>query len=152
MIDKKKIEEAAQGYCDATYGTLNTSPLIVEGFKQGADWTIKEYPKSLWHDAGEEPYPPARIAWIIMQTGKDSWEIVKHDGYRDGGQTWQNEAKKGHISRWCYLEDLLTPEDASRTRLRAMLYCIADRANEKTMNQADCNRLSAIMPQEGSKP
>ena len=38
MIDDKKIESAAQGYCDATYGTLNEHPLIAEAFEQGAKW------------------------------------------------------------------------------------------------------------------
>lgn len=28
MIDDNKIKSAAQGYCDATYGTLNTNPFI----------------------------------------------------------------------------------------------------------------------------
>lgn len=42
MIDENKIESAAQGYCDATYGTLNEHPLIAEAFKQGANWAINE--------------------------------------------------------------------------------------------------------------
>ena len=47
MIDDKKIKSAAQGYCDATYGTLNEYPLIAEAFKQGAKWTINEFLKDL---------------------------------------------------------------------------------------------------------
>lgn len=38
MIDKDKIKSAAQEYCDATYGTLDEHPLIVEAFEQGAKW------------------------------------------------------------------------------------------------------------------
>lgn len=38
MIDKSKIKSAAQGYCDATYGTLNEHPLIAEAFREGAQW------------------------------------------------------------------------------------------------------------------
>ena len=44
MIDDKKIKSAAQGYCDATYGTLNEHPLIAEAFKEGAKWA-DENPK-----------------------------------------------------------------------------------------------------------
>ena len=38
MIDDKKIKNAAQGYCDATYGTLYEHSLIAEAFEQGAKW------------------------------------------------------------------------------------------------------------------
>lgn len=55
MIDKNKIESAAQGYCDATYGTLNEHPLIAEAFKQGANWAINEFLKDLWHPAWKVP-------------------------------------------------------------------------------------------------
>ena len=47
MIDEKKIKSAAQGYCDATYGTLDDHPLIAEAFIQGANWTIREMSKDL---------------------------------------------------------------------------------------------------------
>lgn len=53
MIDDKKIKSVAQGYCDATYGTLNEHPLIAEAFKQGAKWTINEFLKDLWHPISE---------------------------------------------------------------------------------------------------
>lgn len=49
MIDKKKIKSAAQGYCDATYGTLDDHPLIAEAFRQGANWAIQEISKVLQH-------------------------------------------------------------------------------------------------------
>ena len=47
MIDDKKIKSAAQGYCDATYGTLDDHPLIAEAFRQGANWAIREMSKDL---------------------------------------------------------------------------------------------------------
>ena len=53
MIDKDKIKSAAQGYCDATYGTLDDHPLIAEAFKEGANWAINEFLKSLWHPASD---------------------------------------------------------------------------------------------------
>ena len=60
MIDKNKIKSAAQGYCDATYGTLNTNPFIAEGFRKGAKWTINELSKDLVHPASEN----AKIALL----------------------------------------------------------------------------------------
>ena len=49
MIDNNKIKSAAQGYCDATYGTLSTNPFIAEAFRQGANWAIQEILKNLQH-------------------------------------------------------------------------------------------------------
>lgn len=49
MIDEKIIKSAAQGYCDATYGTLDDHPLIAEAFRQGANWAIKEMTENLQH-------------------------------------------------------------------------------------------------------
>ena len=60
MIDEKKIKSAAQGYCDATYGTLNTNPFIAEGFRKGAKWAINELSKDLVHPSSEN----AKIALL----------------------------------------------------------------------------------------
>ena len=60
MIDKNKIKSAAQGYCDATYGTLNTNPFIAEAFRKGAKWAINELSKDLVHSASEN----AKIALL----------------------------------------------------------------------------------------
>ena len=60
MIDEKKIKSAAQGYCDATYGTLNTNPFIAEAFRKGANWAINELSKDLVHPASEN----AKIALL----------------------------------------------------------------------------------------
>ena len=53
MIDKNKIKSAAQGYCDITYGTLDSHPLIAEAFREGANWAINEFLKNLWHPVWE---------------------------------------------------------------------------------------------------
>ena len=60
MIDDNKIKSAAQGYCDATYGTLNTNPFIAEAFRKGAKWAINELSKDLVHPASEN----AKIALL----------------------------------------------------------------------------------------
>ena len=59
MIDNNKINSAAQGYCDATYGTLNTNPFIAEAFRKGANWAINELSKDLVH-------PPSENAKIAL--------------------------------------------------------------------------------------
>lgn len=68
MIDKNKIKSAAQGYCDATYGTLNTNPFIAEAFRKGANWAINEFLKDLWHSADEEPNHEAIRTYILGET------------------------------------------------------------------------------------
>ena len=70
----------------------------------------QEFVKSLWHDASEEPNT-SRDAWLIMQAGGDLYEVVKYGGYNeDGGQTWQQQTKRGNIIRWSYLDDILPAE------------------------------------------
>ena len=64
MIDEKKIKSAAQGYCDATYGTLNTNPFIAEAFRKGAKWAINEFLKDLWHPNTEEPKHDKQITYV----------------------------------------------------------------------------------------
>ena len=55
MIGDKKTKSAAQGYCDATYGTLNEYPLIAEAFEQGVNWAIQQFLKDLQHSSNEIP-------------------------------------------------------------------------------------------------
>ena len=77
MIDEKKIKSAAQGYGDATYGTLNTNPFIAEGFRKGAKWAINELSKDLVHPASEN----AKIALLkeiaIEYSGKTIDNVIK---------------------------------------------------------------------------
>lgn len=40
IIDKKKIEKAANELCD--YGSLYNSGYRIDGFKKGANWAIQE--------------------------------------------------------------------------------------------------------------
>ncbi len=111
MIDEKKIEEAAMtAYATGTFTPTEERFASMCGFKEGVKWAQKEFINSLWHGASEEP-DAKQDAWLIMQTGKDLFETVKYGGYNeDGGQTWQQQAKKGNILRWCYLSDLLPKE------------------------------------------
>ena len=55
MIDDKKIEEAARRYSEVTDCDKQEALLIEEGFKEGAEWAIKEFLKELVHPASEVP-------------------------------------------------------------------------------------------------
>ena len=63
MIDDKKIEEAALGYCAKCSDITNRNVDLDEdecvelhnGFIDGAKWMQEEFLKDLWHPASEEP-------------------------------------------------------------------------------------------------
>lgn len=76
MIDDKKIKNAAQGYCDATYGTLIEHPLIAEAFKQGVNWAINEFLKDLWHPISEKPKKECVFLYKTMFKGYGMHEII----------------------------------------------------------------------------
>ena len=112
MIDKNKIKSAAQGYCDATYGTLNTNPFIAEAFRKGANWAINEFLKDLWHSADEEPKKNRLVLTdirSIMDKDHICWTTVKltENSYI---RNWSNYAKVTKITRWLYLDNLFPKE------------------------------------------
>ena len=108
MIDNNKINSAAQGYCDATYGTLYTNPFIVEAFKEGATWAINEFLKDLWHDAEEEPY--SNLSPILLDgIDREGRQIVKTIFFRSG--YWNKTVEYYGIIRWLYIDDLFPEEE-----------------------------------------
>ena len=116
MIDKNKIKSAAQGYCDATYGTLNTNPFIAEAFRKGANWAINEFLKDLWHPAIEEPKKNRLVLTdvrSIMDKDHICWATVKLTE-NDYIRNWSNYAKVTKITSWLYLDDLFSKEGDKR--------------------------------------
>lgn len=105
MINKNKVKSAAQGYCDATYGTLNKHPLIAEAFKEGANWAINEFLKDLWHPASEEPDKEGRAILFncIDHDFVPSW-CVYPIGFKGN---WNEFCTSHGISKWLYIDDLL---------------------------------------------
>ena len=97
--NKKKIKSAAQGYCDATYGTLNEHPLIAEAFEQGAKWALHEFLKDLWHPVSEKP---RRNTTYLVQIRDCIFET-----FHDSAQ-WKFFVKSCNITRWLYIDDLLS--------------------------------------------
>ena len=107
MIDNNKINSAAQGYCDAIYGTLYTNPFIVEAFREGAKWAINEFLKDLWHDAEEEPY--SNLSPILLDgRDREGCQIVKTSFFRSG--YWNKTVEYYGIIRWLYIDDLFPEE------------------------------------------
>lgn len=106
MIDKNKIKSAAQGYCDATYGTLDDHPLIAEAFRKGANWAINEFLKDLWHPASEKPILRNGKCLVVYNSGKiDIFKISfvyeMLSNYGKDGMGWKC---------WAYVLDLLPNE------------------------------------------
>ena len=112
MIDNNKIKSAAQGYCDATYGTLNTNPFIAEAFRKGANWAINEFLKDLWHPNTEEPKHDKQITYVrINGIAKTIILNEEADKYNNTpSQIWHNICKNYKVACWFYIDDLLSKE------------------------------------------
>lgn len=107
MIDDKKIKSAAQGYCDATYGTLDEHPLIVEAFEQGVNWAIQQFLKDLWHSPNEMP-EIGRM--FIMENHYCDGRVELHSRIRC--ETFHNPLDPT-TQKWFYLDDLLLKKEVS---------------------------------------
>lgn len=106
MIDKDKIKSAAQGYCDATFGTLDTNPFIAEAFRQGAHWAINEFLENLWHSANEEPILRNGKCLVVYNSGeidifKISFVYEMLSNYGKDSMGWKC---------WAYVLDLFQNE------------------------------------------
>ena len=105
MIDKNKIKSAAQGYCDATYGTLNINPFIAEAFRKGANWAINEFLKDLWHQKDEEP--EGYDEWILLNYSALNYYSLSQVKYF---KSWKEFVERSPIENWLYLDDLFSKE------------------------------------------
>ena len=106
MIDKNKVKSAAQGYCDATYGTLDSHPLIAEAFKEGANWAINEFLKDLWHSISEEPRKNVSIL-VETHNDKNTFYHVWYKWQDNFYPSWEDAIFCSRVSRWLYIDDLL---------------------------------------------
>ena len=111
MIDKNKIKSAAQGYCDATYGTLNINPFIAEAFRKGANWAINEFIKELFHPASEVPRNDnGKVLAFSKEYGyrkiydmNDELDKTTCDTYQ---QMWKEQVNIFHLSDWIFADEL----------------------------------------------
>lgn len=106
MIDDKKVKSAAQRYCDATYGITDDDPFITEAFRKGAKWAINEFLKYLWHPANEEPHKKATLLIEISPTKLTPKKLYYVDTFI--GEDWEITCSTMCISRWLYVDDLLS--------------------------------------------
>lgn len=116
MIDKNRIKSAAQGYCDATYGTLDTNPFIAEAFRKGANWAINEFLKYLWHLAEEEPEHDKQITYVrVNGIAKTIILNEEADKYNNTpSQIWHNICKNYKVVCWLYIDDLFSKEGSNQ--------------------------------------
>ena len=112
MIDKNKIKSAAQGYCDATYGTLNTNPFIAEAFRQGANWAINEFLNDLWHPNTEEP-DKSKSDIITLGFDNDAFLQFKESIFWNK-ESWRHSISRCQIIKWAYLSDILPKEGGNQ--------------------------------------
>ena len=103
MIDKNKIKSAAQGYCDATYGTLNTDPFIAEAFRKGANWAINQYLEDLLHPVSEIPHSKDGYCCVyIFRKNKDISNVL----YIEKENIWDELVNGYQGIAWCYINEL----------------------------------------------
>ena len=115
MIDNKKIEKAALGYCAKCSDITNRNVDLDEdeyvdlynGFIDGAKWAINEFLKDLWHPASEIPCEGKYLVveYNITDTIKDYLSFKRLEGYL--GWNWIPYCKSANVTQWLYVDDLL---------------------------------------------
>ena len=108
MIDNNKIKSAAQGYCDATFGTLDTNPFIAEAFRKGAKWAVNEFLNDLWHDIFNECIPHGKM--VIVEYTSDGGIYYRSIKIPDDIQWIRGFSCEKRLRRWIYVDDLLPKE------------------------------------------
>lgn len=103
MLDDNKIKSAAQGYCDATYGTLDTNPFIAEAFRKGAKWMREELLKDLCHTIEEKPKKGRVFLYKTRFGGYGINQIIN-------GDEWKYIIRYQRATQWIYIDDILQKE------------------------------------------
>lgn len=125
MVNKKKIEEAAQGAADLYEQDLPIMSYYedteVDGqhhfcqefgaelFKDGARWAINEFLKDLWHPVSEEPREFAEVLAEVKITEsiKTYISFMRYDALF---KNWDAYSSGANITRWLYIDDLFPKE------------------------------------------
>ena len=113
MINDKKIEDAALGYCAKCSDITNRNVDLDEdecvdlynGFIDGTKWAINEFIKDLWHPANEIP-EIGRV--IIMENYYPNNRIMFISRMRKS--TFHSPIDIGNTKKWFYIEDLFSKE------------------------------------------
>lgn len=112
MIDDKKIEAAARRYSEVTDCDKQEALLIEEGFKEGAEWAIKELLKELVHPASEVP---RNDNGKILTFSKVNSNIKLYDMNAMLNETacdtyqemWEIRVRAYTFTDWVFVEELL---------------------------------------------
>ena len=112
MIDDKKIKSAAQGYCDATYGTIDDSPFIAEAFRKGAKWALNEFLKELFHPASEVPRNDnGKVLAFSKEIGHrklyDMNAMLDETTCNTYQEMWEEQVNIFKFSDWIFVDELL---------------------------------------------
>ena len=104
MIDEKKITEAMSSYATETWNHAEERFVAMNGFKEGVEWAQKEFIKSLWHDAAEEPEEGKKCIgrYKCLPNIIRSFELpIAHT------TTWDMYIHYSTLDKWCYADDII---------------------------------------------
>ena len=107
MIDNKKIEEAAKQHSEESYISGYFQACYKDAFIEGTKWMQEEFLKDLWHPVSEEP---RKDVSIIVETHNDknmfyyAWNRWQDNFY----PSWNDAIICSRVSRWLYIDDLLS--------------------------------------------
>ena len=113
MIDEKTINQATEKYLEEE----GYKPYIEQAFKDGAEWAQREFVKSLWHDASEEPEDHTDIVYVNENGSVWSEYDYYADNYDDAfHKGWLSFVNNGvlRVIKWCYLSDILPKEGGEK--------------------------------------
>ena len=91
---------------------------FTDGFKAGVEWSRKEFIKSLWHDASEEPEQLSLCIVYGVFPYKDREQIEDYFISYFTPYGWTDDYfPRNHtytIKRWAYLDDILPEKGGKR--------------------------------------
>lgn len=100
MIDGNNIIEAAE----QAFANINTpySSCMKVGFQRGVNW----FKHAIWHGTDERPEEGEQILYLVTEEDEIVDAKVTITALYDF-IPWNEVARNFHISKWCYLADIL---------------------------------------------
>lgn len=102
MIDEKKITEAVNAYIGypKELGEGIETSMRRDAFRDGVEW----FKEAIWHKREEEPEFNRRlITQHITLMGELGYDLTTNIP----AYSWELYVKGAHITKWCYIEDIL---------------------------------------------
>lgn len=109
MIDEKKIIKAAREHAVDTWNHEEEQFSCMDGFEAGANWALREFKKSLWHDASEDSEPDK----LLLLETEVKKKVYYHIHIRSNViklREYKGFAEGIGLKRWCYIDDLFPKE------------------------------------------